>query len=115
MNIEFTSVSAAADEDLITDSLVRTKSWWVEDQTVTPVMIGITGSAVIDDMEAVELYYGKDFIGAYEVTTIGVVNPLEARDMKTIMPRRSVKLKDLKLFCREAPTTNQLHIRILTA
>ncbi len=114
MNIEFTTVSAAADEDTLTDALVRQADYYEADRVLTPIKIGITGSAVIDDMEALDLYYGKEYIGSYEVTTIGVVVPLEARDMKDISPVKSVKWKDLRLFCREAPTTNQLHVRIVT-
>lgn len=42
--------------------------------------IGVTGSAVIGDAY-VDVYFGFVFIGRYYPTTIGVTNPLEARDM----------------------------------
>ncbi len=114
LNIEFTTLTLAADEEMLTESGIRDNDWWAEDKIVVPTHIGVVGSAVIDDMEAVELFYGSTFIGNFEATTIGVVMPLEARDMKVISPQRSVKLKDLKLYCREAPTTNQLSVRIVT-
>lgn len=111
LNIEVESVSLAADEEIIEESGYRKLDIYDGDLVVIPKEIGLTGSAVIDDMKAVEVFYGKDFIGSYNVTTIGVKVPLRD-DMKVILGNRAVELKDLKVFCREAPTTNQLYLRI---
>ena len=111
LNIEVESVSLAADEEIIEESGYRGLDIYDGDLVVIPKEIGITGSAVINDMKGVELFYGKDFIGTYNATTIGVKLPLR-EDMKVILGERSVKLEDLKVFCREAPTTNQLYVRI---
>ena len=111
LNIEVESVSLAADEEIIEESGYRDLDVYDGDMVVIPKEIGITGSAVINDMKAVELFYGKDFIGSYNASTIGVKLPLR-EDMKVILGERAVKLDDLKLFCREAPTTNQLYVRI---
>ena len=111
LNIEIESVSLAANEEIITESGYRSLDIYDGDMVVIPKSIGITGSAAINDMKAVEVFYGKDFIGSYNATTIGVKLPLR-EDMKVILGERAVKLEDLKLFCREAPTTNQLYVRI---
>ncbi|MBA7544619.1 hypothetical protein ES705_36980 [subsurface metagenome] len=111
LNIEVESVSLAADEEILKESGYRGLDTYDGDRYVIPKQIGITGSAVINDMKAIEVFYGKDYIGSYNVTTVGVVLPLRD-DMKAILGNRAVKLDDLKLFCREAPTTNQLYVRI---
>ena len=111
MNIEVESVSLSADEEIIEESGYRKLDIYDGDTMVIPKEIGITGSAVINDMKGVELFYGKDYIGTYNATTIGVKLPLK-EDMKVILGERAVALEDLKLFCREAPTTNQLYVRI---
>ena len=111
MNIELESASVEADEEIITESGYRKLDIYDGDMVVIPKEIGITGSAVINDMKGVEVFYGKDFIGTYNVTTVGVKVPVR-EDMKVILGERAVKLEDLKLFCRETPTTNQLYVRI---
>ncbi|MBA7545792.1 hypothetical protein ES705_38168 [subsurface metagenome] len=111
LNIEIESISLAADEEIIKESGYRDLDIYDGDMVVIPKQIGVTGSAVLNDMKAVELFYGKSFIGNYNVTTVGVKMPLRD-DMKSILGNRAVKLEDLKLFCREAPITNQLYIRI---
>lgn len=92
---------------------MRDLDTWDENRTVVPVAVGFTGSAVIGDMEPLELFYGINFMGYYYLTTIGVKVPLKD-DMKTLKEQLPVKLKDLKVFCREAPTTNQIYWRIDT-
>ncbi|MBA7546011.1 hypothetical protein ES705_38393 [subsurface metagenome] len=111
LNIEVESKTIAADEEILTESGYRDLDIYDGDRYVIPKQIGITGSAVINDMQAVEIFYGKDFVGQYNISTIGVALPLK-EDMKVIIGNRAVKLDDLKLFCREAPTTNQVYVRI---
>ena len=111
LNIEIESVSIETDEEILTESGFRDLDVYDGDMFVIPKEIGITGSAVIDDMKAMELFFGKDYIGSYNATTIGVKLPLR-EDMKVIFGNRAVKLDDIKLFCRETPTTNELNVRI---
>lgn len=68
--------------------------------------IGLTGSAVIGDAY-VSLYYGTEKIGDFYPTTIGVVNPLEARDFVPIRTNRALRPHEaIRLIVGKVSVTN---------
>lgn len=111
ITLEGVTVSLADGEDAITDALLREADEYNGQQMVTPRRIGIVGSAVLRDCY-VNMFAGNEFIMRKYPTTIGVVVPLEARDMFPVTKLVTCKLQDLKLKAVGAPTTNQLAFRI---
>ena len=70
--------------------------------------IGVVGSAVLQDAE-VQLFYGSNFVGNFKPTTIGVVVPLDARDMMPVVDADFCPAgESLNLFISDAPATNPI-------
>jgi len=68
--------------------------------------VGITGSAVLRDAY-VDLYYGFKFIARLYPTTIGVTNPLEARDMMPLVTGDALRGGELlRLIVGKVSVTN---------
>lgn len=68
--------------------------------------IGVTGSAVLGDAE-LQLFYGSVFVGNFRPTTIGVVMPLDARDMIPVVDDNiCMPGESLNLFVSDAGATN---------
>ena len=74
--------------------------------------IGVVGSAVLQDAE-VQLFYGSVFVGNFKPTTIGVVVPLDARDMMPVVDDNICNAgESLNLFVSDAPATNPIVVTL---
>lgn len=113
-SVFITSTGLTTGENLLEDIKWADELGVDEDQEIVIHKIGYTGSAVLRDHKA-RLYFGSVYGGLFTPTTIGVVVPLEARDILDYrMPReaRSTTWKNLKLLANEAPTANQVTLYI---
>jgi len=106
------TISAAAATAVVGYNLMSGNRVQVSNRNRRVRRIGVVGSAVLQDAE-VQLFYGSNFVGNFQPTTIGVVVPLDARDMMPVVDADYCPAgESINVFVSDAPATNPLVVTL---